>query len=72
MKKYIKPNARIVANIIYEQSLMAGSLNTSGLPDDDAPGDGGVNENEFIQVDSKKHTGSSAWDGWTEYTSWDD
>lgn len=71
MKKYIKPNARIVANIIYEQSLMAGSLNTSGLGDD-APRDGGVNEDEFIQVDSKKHTGFSAWDGWTEYTSWDD
>lgn len=26
MKKYIKPNVRIVANIIYEQSLMAGSI----------------------------------------------
>lgn len=71
MKKYIKPNVRIVANIIYEQSLMAGSI-TNGLPGDDAPDDGGVNEDDFIQVDSKKHTGSSAWDGWTEYTSWDD
>lgn len=29
MKKYIKPNVRIVANIIYEQSLMAGSITTS-------------------------------------------
>lgn len=70
MKKYIKPNVRIVANIIYEQSLMAGSI-TSGLQSD-APEDGGVNTNPTIEVDAKKNSNSSAWDGWTKYTSWDD
>ncbi len=70
MKKYIKPNVRIVANIIYEQSLMAGSI-TSGLPSDN-PGYGGVNKDPNIEVDAKKNSSSSAWDGWTKYTSWDD
>lgn len=70
MKKYIKPNVRIVANIIYEQSLMAGSI-TSDLPSD-APGYGGENNNPTIEVDAKKNSSSSAWDGWTKYTSWDD
>lgn len=70
MKKYIKPNVRIVANIIYEQSLMAGSI-TKGLPSDD-PGYGGENNNPTIEVDAKKNSSSSAWDGWTKYTSWDD
>lgn len=70
MKKYIKPNVRIVANIIYEQSLMAGSI-TKGLPSDD-PEYGGDNMNSSIEVDAKKSPSSSAWDGWTEYTSWDD
>lgn len=70
MKKYIKPNVRIVANIIYEQSLMAGSI-TKGLPSDD-PGYGGDNTDSNREVDAKKNSSSSAWDGWTEYTSWDD
>lgn len=71
MKKYIKPNARIVANIIYEQSLMAGSI-TKGLPGDEDPGYGGDNTNSTIEVDAKKNPSYSTWDGWTEYTSWDD
>lgn len=70
MKKYIKPNVRIVANIIYEQSLMAGSI-TSGLQSD-APEYGGGNKNPDIEVDAKKNPSFSAWDGWTKYTSWDD
>lgn len=70
MKKYIKPNVRIVANIIYEQSLMAGSI-TKGLPSDD-PEYGGVNNDPTIEVEAKKNPSSSTWDGWTEYTSWDD
>ena len=71
MKKYTKPNVRIVANIIYEQSLMAGSITTNGLPSD-APEYGGDNTNSTIEVDAKKNPSSSTWDGWTEYTSWDD
>lgn len=71
MKKYIKPNVRIVANIIYEQSLMAGSITTNGLPSG-APEYGGENTNSTIEVDAKKNPSSSTWDGWTEYTSWDD
>ena len=39
--------------------LMGGRIYTKGLPTDD-PGDGGDNPS------------SSTWDGWTEYTSWDD
>lgn len=71
MKKYIKPNVRIVANIIYEQSLMAGSITTSGLPTD-VPEYGGDNTDPTIEVDAKKNPSSSTWDGWTESTSWDD
>lgn len=48
----------------------AGSI-TKGLPTDD-PGYGGVNTNSTIEVDAKKNPISSTWDGWTEYTSWDD
>lgn len=70
MKKYIKPNARIVANIIYEQSLMAGSITTNGLPTD-VPEYGGDNTDSTIEVGAKKNPSSSTWDGWTEYTSWD-
>ena len=44
---------------------------TKGLPTDD-PGDGGDNTNSTIEVDAKKNPSSSTWDGWTEYTSWDD
>lgn len=70
MKKYIKPNVRIVANIIYEQSLMAGSI-TSGLQSD-APEFGGDNTDSNREVDAKKNSSFSAWDGWAKYTSWDD
>lgn len=48
----------------------AGSI-TNGLPTD-APEDGGDNTNSTIEVDAKKNPSSSTWDGWTEYTSWDD
>ena len=48
----------------------AGSI-TKGLPSDD-PEYGGVNNDPTIEVDAKKSPSSSTWDGWTEYTSWDD
>lgn len=48
----------------------AGSI-TKGLPTDD-PGYGGVNTDPTFEVDAKKNPSPSAWDGWTEYTSWDD
>ncbi len=48
----------------------AGSI-TKGLPTDD-PEYGGVNTDPTIEVDAKKNPSSSTWDGWTEYTSWDD
>lgn len=48
----------------------AGSI-TKGLPTDD-PGYGGDNTDPTIEVDAKKNPSSSTWDGWTEYTSWDD
>lgn len=48
----------------------AGSI-TKGLPTD-VPEDGGDNTNSTIEVDAKKNPSSSTWDGWTEYTSWDD
>lgn len=48
----------------------AGSI-TKGLPSDD-PEYGGVNNDSTIEVDAKKNPSSSTWDGWTEYTSWDD
>ena len=51
--------------------LMGGRIYTKGLPTDD-PGDGGDNTNSTIEVDAKKNPSSSTWDGWTEYTSWDD
>nr|WP_303216419.1 hypothetical protein [uncultured Prevotella sp.] len=50
---------------------MAGSITTNGLPSD-APEYGGDNTNSTIEVDAKKNPSSSTWDGWTEYTSWDD
>nr|WP_288695509.1 hypothetical protein [uncultured Prevotella sp.] len=50
---------------------MAGSI-TKGLPGDEDPGYGGDNMNSSIEVDAKKSPSSSTWDGWTEYTSWDD
>lgn len=48
----------------------AGSI-TKGLPTD-VPEYGGDNTDPTIEVDAKKNPSSSAWDGWTEYTSWDD
>ena len=51
--------------------LMGGRIYTKGLPTDD-PGDGGDNTKSTIEVDAKKNPSSSTWDGWTEYTSWDD
>jgi hypothetical protein len=56
----------------YEKSLdILGSITTNGLPSD-APEYGGENTNSTIEVDAKKNPSSSTWDGWTEYTSWDD
>nr|WP_287887618.1 hypothetical protein [Prevotella sp.] len=50
---------------------MAGSITTNGLPTD-VPEYGGDNTDPTIEVGAKKNPSSSTWDGWTEYTSWDD